>query len=93
MFKRSLKLSRYLILGSSLVSCSGASQKTMPLPFKPTQKNALKFEMMRLWVKAEYTRLIGDELSAKAIERDLSILEGELLNLENEKTEGSVSSR
>lgn len=38
--------------------------------------------MMSLWVKVEYSRLMGDEVQAKALERDLEILENELLGLE-----------
>lgn len=81
-FKRSLKLSRYLVLGSSLISCSGTSHRPALSPQKQSQKRSLKLEMMSLWVKVEYSRLMGDEVQAKALERDLEILENELLGLE-----------
>lgn len=82
MINRALKLSRYLVLGSSLMSCSGASHKLPPSAQRQSQKRALKLEMMSLWVKAEYSRLMGDEIKARSIEKNLEVLESELIDLE-----------
>lgn len=49
-------------------------------------------EMMRLWAKAEYRRILGDELGAQALERDLEVLEQELHDSEANPQE-ALSSR
>ena len=49
-------------------------------------------ELMRLWAKAEYKRILGDELGAQAVERDLELIEKEL-DGSFEQPEEALSSR
>ncbi|MCR9203809.1 MAG: hypothetical protein NXH75_04470, partial [Halobacteriovoraceae bacterium] len=56
--------------------------KIAPSSQRNSQKRSLKLEMMSLWVKAEYSRLMGDEIKARSIERSLEELESELIDLQ-----------
>lgn len=79
------------MLGGSLYSCANGPLKRPSLQ-QAQQKSLLKMEMMRLWAKAEYRRILGDELGAQALERDLEVLEQELHDSEANPQE-ALSSR
>ena len=95
MLKKTIKLSSYLLLGSSLVSCSGASvKKSKSTAQKFVQKKAVELEIASLWLKVEYSRLVGDETQAVAHERDLEILESELdVLIQETNSDTSLTSR
>ena len=91
--QKSLELSRLLVLGSSLISCSSNSLKrAVPNFSKVTERRTMRLELMRLWAEMEYFRLMGDEVKATSLERDYAVLESEITKLELE-LENSLSSR
>jgi hypothetical protein len=90
LFKRGQKASHLFLLGS-VMSCSSAHVKRPNLQ-SIQEKSVLRMEIMRLWAKVEYRRLLGDEISAQAYERDLLILEDELALMTGE-SQGTITSR
>ncbi len=86
LFKRSKKAGQVLILGG-LFSCGIGAVKRPNLQQAQT-KSLLKMEMMALWAKAEYRRLLGDELGAQNLERDLKKLENQMSGLEADSNSG-----
>lgn len=93
LIQKSLELSRLIVLGSSLISCSSNSLKRVVPNFsKATERRTMKIELMRLWAEMEYFRLMGDEVKATLLERDYALLEREITKLELE-SENSLTSR
>lgn len=90
LYKKGQKASHLVLLGS-LFSCAGGPVKR-PTFQQAQNKSLLKMEMMRLWAKAEYRRILGDELGALAVERDLELIEKELDIVESQQEE-ALSSR
>lgn len=85
LFNRSKKAGHLLILGS-LFSCGSGAIKRPNLQQAQT-KGLLKMEIMALWAKAEYRRLLGDELGAQNLERDLKELELQMSGLDSDTNE------
>lgn len=90
LFKRGQKAGHLFLLGS-MMSCSTGHIKRSSLS-SIQEKSVLRMEIMRLWAKAEYRRFLGDELSARALERDLSALEEELALMTSD-SQGIATSR
>jgi hypothetical protein len=90
LFKKGQKAGHLVILGS-LFSCAGGQLKR-PTFQQAQNRSLLKMELMRLWAKAEYKRILGDELGAQAVERDLELIEKEL-DGSFEQPEEALSSR
>lgn len=76
LFSRTRKAGQLLVLGG-LFSCGVGAVKRPNLQQSHT-KGLLKMEIMALWAKAEYRRLLGDELGAQNLERDLKKLEAKM---------------
>lgn len=89
LFKKSQKAGHLVLLGS-LFSCSSGPAKRMTLQ-QAQNRGFLKMEMMRLWAKAEYRRMLGDEIGAQAVERDLELIEKEIDSSLNEGEEALSS--
>lgn len=85
-FKRSQKAGQLLILGS-LFSCSASAVKRPNLQ-QIQSRSLMKMEIMALWAKAEYRRLLGDEIGAQNLERDLKKLEGLMSSSLSEDQQG-----
>jgi hypothetical protein len=88
LFKRSKKAGQVLVLGG-LFSCSIGTVKKPNLQQAQT-KSLLKMELMTLWAKAEYRRLLGDELGAQVIERDLKKLESKINGIEQTSSNSGI---
>ncbi|GEM_PF-6889640 len=90
LFKRGQKAGHLFLLGS-VMSCSSAYVKRPNLQ-SIHEKSILRMEIMRLWAKVEYRRLLGDEISALVYERDLLALEDELALMTGD-AQTTISSR